>query len=166
VAYRKKTWKEKLEDHPDLPKILKFDPKFPCGKALAKMGSKRGDSVVLAPGPAVDRIMKGVPKGKLITLDGICRRLARMYEVDYCCTLTTGIFVMTAARAAEDLREKGRKRVTLYWRTLKMDGVLNEKYPGGAVAQKRRLEEEGHKILRKGKRCVVEDWSKSVVKPD
>ena len=47
----KQTWKEKLEDTKNMPKILDFDPKFPCGKALQKLGAKPGDSVVLAPRP-------------------------------------------------------------------------------------------------------------------
>jgi len=49
MAYKKKSWKEKLEDSKAFPKILEFVPKFPCGRTLEKMGAKPGDSVVLAP---------------------------------------------------------------------------------------------------------------------
>ncbi len=48
---------------------------------------------------------------------------------------------------------------TPYWRTLKKDGELNEKYPGGIEEQKKRLEEEGHEIIHKGKRFLVKDYS-------
>jgi alkylated DNA nucleotide flippase Atl1 len=47
---------------------------------------------------------------------------------------------------------------TPYWRTLKKDGELNEKYPGGIDAQKLQLEMEGHAIIQKGKRYFVKDY--------
>ena len=40
---------------------------------------------------------------------------------------------------------------TPYWRTLKANGELNAKYPGGIEAQKERLEAEGHTIIQKGR---------------
>ena len=124
MSYKRKTWKEKLENKKKFPKILKFDPKFPCGRALEKMGAKPGDPVVLAPPIEIDAIMKQVPKGKLITLNEICMKLAKKHNVKYCCTLTTGIFIMTAANAAEEGKEKGEKNTTPYWRTLKIGGFL------------------------------------------
>ncbi len=158
MPYRRKTWREKLEDNKKMPKVLAFDPKFPCGKALEKRGAKPGDSVVLAPPLEVDEIMKSVPRGRLITLDGICDRLARRHGTKFCCTLTTGIFVMTAANAAEEARKSGEEETTPYWRTLKADGSLNDKYPGGAQAQKKKLEEEGFVVARKGSRFFVRDF--------
>lgn len=44
---------------------------------------------------------------------------------------------MTAANAVEEAMQEGRRLDIPYWRTLKADGFLNEKYPGGAEAQKR-----------------------------
>lgn len=49
---------------------------------------------------------------------------------------------------------------TPYWRTLKKDGELNEKYPEGIDGQKQRLESEGHVIIQKGKRLFVKDYIK------
>jgi len=163
MTAKRKTWKEKLEDPKKFPKVLSFDPKFPCGKALVKMGAKPGDSVVLAPPLEVDAIMKEVPEGKLVTLNEVCRKLARNHDTDYCCTLTTGIFTMTAANAAEEARSEGAKSTTPYWRTLKMNGFLNEKYPGGAEAHKNLLEREGHRVIQKGKKYAVEDYEKHLV---
>jgi hypothetical protein len=45
------------------------------------------------------------------------------------CPITTGIFAWVAANAAEEQKQKGEKDITPYWRTLKNDGVINEKYP-------------------------------------
>jgi hypothetical protein len=158
IIMAKKTWKEKLDDTKNMPKILDFDPKFPCGKALQKLGAKPGDSVVLAPPMEVNEIMKNVPKYKLISLNEICRRLAEKHNTDYCCTLTTGIFVMTVANAADETKSD-----VPYWRTLKNTGELNQKYPGGAERQKQRLENEGHKIIKKGKKYYVSDFEEKLI---
>ena len=160
MAYRKKTWTEKLEDRGKLPKVLRFDPKFPCGNALAKMGARRGDTVVLAPATEVDALMRKVPKGRVTTLKEITMKLAKKHKVGYCCTLVAGIHVMVAANAAEERVETGRdgKVTTPYWRTLKIDGSLNEKYPGGAPAQKKLLEREGHRVVKKGSRYFVDGY--------
>jgi len=164
MARGRKSWSEKLEDsNKKMPKTLEFDPKFPCGKALQKLGARPGDSVVLAPGTEVDEIMRTIPQGKLITINGICERLAKRHRTKFCCTLTTGIFIMTAAHAAEEARAKGEDPITPYWRTVKAGGLLNEKYPGGAEAQKRCLEAEGFRVRRKGKRLFVEDYEKYLI---
>ena len=100
--------------------------------------------------------MKKVPKGKLITLKEICENLARKHKTQYCCTLTTGIFVMIAANAAEETKSN-----TPYWRTLKNNGELNKKFPGGVERQKFLLEKEGHNIVNRGKRLFVKDFEKT-----
>ena len=43
---------------------------------------------------------------------------------------------------------------TPYWRTLKANGELNAKYPGGVEAQKEMLEKEGHTVIQKGRTNV------------
>lgn len=153
MVKKRKSWQEKLENNKSFPKIMKFETRFPCAKALIKMGAQPGDSVVLAPPLAVNEIMKEVPEGKLITLGEICQKLAEKYGTKYCCTLTTGIFVLIAAQAAEET-----KNDVPYWRTLKNNYELNEKYPYGAERQKELLEKEGHTILKKGKRYYVKDY--------
>ena len=37
---------------------------------------------------------------------------------------------------------------------MKANGELNEKYPGGALAQKEKLEKEGHVIIQKGRKNI------------
>jgi hypothetical protein len=109
--------------------------------------------------------MKRVPKGKLITIVEICKTVAKKHRVKACCSLTTGIFIMTAANAAEETARGGRKLSIPYWRTLKTDGFLNDKYPGGAEAQKRKLEKEGFTIVRKGKRYRVNNYRDYIFTP-
>jgi 6-O-methylguanine DNA methyltransferase, DNA binding domain len=160
MAYKKKSWQEKLTDKKNLPKILKLQKSFPCYNAVHKMGAEAGDDVVLVNPSEVVSLMRQVSKGKLITLAEICKTIAKKHHVKGCCSLTTGIFIMTAANATEEAANQGKSLDIPYWRTLKADGFLNEKYPGGALAQKKLLEQEGFTILKKGKKFVVYDFEK------
>ena len=58
---------------------------------------------------------------------------------------------------------EGKKDITPYWRTLKIGGELNPKYPGGVEAQASHLRDEGHEIIPgKGKKPPrVKDFEKS-----
>lgn len=163
MTYKRKSWVEKLHDSKEFPKILLFQKNFPCAKALEKWGAKPGDSVVIAPALEVDALMKKVPRGHLITIYEICNQLAKKHHVDFCCSLTTGIFINIAAHAAEELKKQGTQNTTPYWRTVKTEGVLNEKFPGGAEAQKKLLEKEGLTIMKKGKKYVVLNHEKYVL---
>ncbi|MBN2187333.1 MAG: MGMT family protein [Dehalococcoidia bacterium] len=154
----RKTWQEKLEDKASLPKTLKLEKGFPCYNAVHKMGAEIGDDIVLVNPSEVVEIMKQVPKGKLITIVEICKGLAKQHGVKACCSLTTGIFIMTAANAMEEANSEGKLLDIPYWRTLKAEGFLNPKYPGGQEAHKRLLEQEGHKVLQRGKRFRVQDF--------
>ena len=64
--------------------------------------------------------------------------------------ITTGIFVSIVAWAS--FQRKNDK--TPYWRTLKANGELNAKYPGGIEAQKEMLEKEGHTVIQKGRKNI------------
>jgi hypothetical protein len=155
MTYKKKTWMQKLGDKKGLPKVMELEERFPCYNAVHKMGAEAGDPVVLVNPSEVVAVMKDVPEGKLITIVEICKRIAKNHGVKACCSLTTGIFIMTAANAVEEGIQDGRLLNIPYWRTLKADGFLNEKYPGGAEAQKRLLEDEGFVVRKKGKRYFV-----------
>ena len=159
MPYKKKTWEEKLKDQKNFPKTVDLEPNFPCYRALQKTGAKPGDSVVLVPPLEVDSVMKKVPYGKLTTLREICGELAKKHNAQYCCTLTTGIAIMIAANAAEEM-----KGDTPYWRTLKNNGELNLKFPGGIESHKGLLEREGHSIMNKGKRLFVKDYESQLFK--
>jgi len=157
MVKKKKSWVEKLADDKGLPKVEKI---------TEKMSKRWGAGTVVIPAPVeVDAIMKKVPKGKLVTINEIRAALARKHCATIGCPITTGIFAWIAANAAEEHRQAGIKDITPYWRTLKTGGVINPKYPGGVEGQKKLLEEEGHKVIQKGKRCVVADYEKSLIKP-
>jgi alkylated DNA nucleotide flippase Atl1 len=51
-----------------------------------------------------------------------------------------------------------------YWRTLKADGFLNEKYPGGQEEHKKLLERENLKVVARGEKYQVVDYEKYLMK--
>jgi alkylated DNA nucleotide flippase Atl1 len=163
MSYKRKSWQDKLVDKKSLPKILKLEERFPCYNAVHKMGAKVGDEVVLANPSEVVEIMRKVPEGKVITIVEICKQIAKERRVKACCSLTTGIFIMTAANATEEAAKEGKSLNIPYWRTLKACGFLNEKYHSGAEAHKRLLEKEGFKIIQKGRKFVVNDYEKYLI---
>ena len=135
-----KTWRQKLEaDHP------KHGTMVPVPAAWQK---RYGRGMMLIPRPMdVDAILRKVRKGQLITQSQIRERLAKDAGAQSACPMSTGIFMRMVAEAAEEDRAAGKKRITPYWRTIKDDGKLNEKLPGGALAQAALLESEGHEIV-------------------
>lgn len=152
----RKSWREKLADSKDLPKVAEITD---------KMSKRWGTGTVVIPAPReVDEIMAKVPKGKVITINQIRAILAQRHGASIGCPLTTGIFASIAARAAAEAAAEGEKDITPYWRTLKSGGELNEKYPGGIEVQAARLREEGHTIEPgKGKKPPkVNDFEKAL----
>uniref|UniRef100_A0A7C3UPE8 Uncharacterized protein n=1 Tax=candidate division WOR-3 bacterium TaxID=2052148 RepID=A0A7C3UPE8_UNCW3 len=156
---RVKSALEKLRDSKDLPRVVKITPKL-----AKRWQAKVGDTMVIPAPIEVDEVMKMVPNGKLTTINHIRERLAKKHQATICCPLTTGIFARIAAEAAEELRKEGKKNITPYWRTLKADGEINPKYPGGLEYQKQLLLREGHRIIKKGKRFFVLNYENSLAK--
>ncbi len=153
---KKKTWREKLLDSKDLPKVV-------SRKGNAQKHWK-GNTMAIPSPTEVDDIMAKVPKGKLITVEEMHRVVAKKHKADIGCPLTCGIFSWIAAHAAEEEAAAGKKTITPYWRTMKTGGELNPKYPGGVEGQKRHLESEGYKVIQKGKKHRVEDYEKYLLK--
>lgn len=126
---KKKSWIEKLNDSKDLPRIIKITTEQTLKKNL--FGLNAGDTMVIPSPLEVNELMKKVCKGKLITITEIRKSLARKYGTTTACPLTTGIFAWISANAAEEEKKQGKVRITPYWRTLKVNGEINPKYPGG-----------------------------------
>jgi alkylated DNA nucleotide flippase Atl1 len=153
----KRSWREKLADSKDLPKVVTLR-----GKAAAKWG--QGTMAIPAP-IEVDQIMRSVPRGRVLTTDVMRAFIARKHRASVGCPLTTGIFAWISANAAEEAATEGEQDTTPYWRTLKKGGELNAKFPGGIEAQKARLKAEGHCIETKGKKIVVSNHEAVLFQP-
>ena len=156
MGYQRKSWREKLADDKDLPKVCRI---------TGRQARKWGDGTVVIPTPReVDGLMRTVRKGRLITINELRAALARKHGATMGCPITTGIFAWIAAHAAQEASLAGARRITPYWRTLKAGGELNPKYPGGIDAVRTRLQAEGHRIVQKGKRWLVVDFEKALAK--
>lgn len=150
--YHKKTYREKLADNKDFPRVQPLTG-----------GMKRlwGPGTIVLPAPwEVDQLMHGVRKGRITTINHLRERLATRHGATVACPIVTRIHARIAAGAAGEDETAGKKRVTPYWRTLKASGELNAKYPGGLTAQRRRLESEGLRVIARGRRMFVADYER------
>lgn len=150
----KKDFNAMLKDSKDMPKIQIVTDK----KTIEKYG---GEKMYFAPPVDYDRVMKQVPKGKLLTVGMIREYFARQNGADFTEPITAGVFVSIAAWASHQRQDDP----TPYWRTLKAGGELNPKYPGGVEAQKEKLEAEGHTVLIRGRtnlKYYVREYEKSL----
>lgn len=150
----KKDFNKMLNDSKDMPKIQRIADE----KSIEKYG---GDRMYFAPPIAYDQIMKKVPYVKVLTVGEIRAYFAKENGADFTEPITAGIFVSIVAWASEQRKQDE----TPYWRTLKANGELNEKYPGGIEKQKSLLEAEGHTIVQKGRKhfkYYVKDYEKQL----
>ena len=148
----KKTYNEKMNNSGNLPEIedLSDNP-----KSIERFG---GTKLLIAAPLQYNEIMASIPEYKLITSDRIRNYLADQAKANATCPLTAGIFINICAHASEE-REEDK---IPWWRTLKTNGELNEKFPGGIDGQKQLLSLEGHEIVQKGKRYFVKDYEDSL----
>lgn len=141
-----------LRDGKDMPKIVTITDE----KSIEKYG---GSKMYFAPPLDYDAIMRRVPLGKVITVGNIREYFAAQNNADFTDPITAGIFCSIAAWASfQRMDDK-----TPYWRTLKANGELNPKYPGGVEEQKKLLESEGFTVITKGRtniRYYVKDYEK------
>lgn len=152
----KKDFNAMLNDSKDMPKIVTITDE----KSIKKYG---GSKMYFAPPADYDKVMRLVPKGKLITVGAIREHFAEQNGADFTDPITAGIFCSIAAWASYQRTAD----VTPYWRTLKANGELNPKYPGGVEEQKKQLEAEGFIIIKKGRtniRYYVKDYDKFLYK--
>ncbi len=150
----KKDFNAMLNDSKDMPKFQTITDQ----KSIERYG---GSNMYFAPPIDYDKIMRLVPSGKLLTVGKIREYFAKQNGADFTEPITAGIFVSIAAWASYQRLEDE----TPYWRTLKANGELNPKYPGGIEAQKEKLESEGHTIIQKGRKNIkyyVKDYENSL----
>lgn len=140
-------------------------PKIQIITDVASIKKYGGDTMYFAPPLTYDQIMKQIPIGMLTTVGEIRSYLAKKNNADFTDPITAGIFVSIVAWASHQRKDD----VTPYWRTLKANGELNPKFPGGVALQKQALEEEGHCIIQKGRvniRYYVKDYEEKLYQFD
>ena len=141
-------WRDRLAAYKHLPQVK------PIPEPLQK---RLGEGLIVVPSPQeVNAVMRRIPAGQLMTVRAIAAELAAGHSAQAGCVVTTGIFATLVARAADEAEQAGEGLAAPYWRTLKADGSLNPKYPGGAERQMQRLEAEGHVVVQQGHVLRVE----------
>lgn len=154
----KKDFNAMLKDSKDMPKIVEITDE----KSIEKYGGRR---MYFAPPLDYDAVMRRVPEGKVITVGDIRKYFAAQNDADFTDPITAGIFCSIAAWASFQRSDDK----TPYHRTLKADGELNPKYPGGVEEQKKLLEAEGHTVIKKGRtnfRYYVKDYEQVLYRLD
>ena len=75
MAKLRKSWQEKLTDSKDLPRVQEVTP---------SMSQRWGTGTFVIPAPLeVNEIMKAVPRGRLITINGIRQVLAQKHGASF-----------------------------------------------------------------------------------
>jgi len=152
---KKRSFREKLADPKDL---------FRVQKLAGGMRQRYGPGTIVLPAPTeVDALMRKVPRGRVTTINAIRECLAKRHNATVACPIVTGIHARIAAGAAGEDEADGKKRITPYWRTLKTNGEINGKYPGGPSGQRRRLEQDGLEVVERGVRLFVRGYEKLLV---
>lgn len=153
-----KTALEKLRTPMDV-RIVK---ELPAG---AQHWGPPGATMVISTPQEIGLLVTQIPKGKLATLEMLRRAIADHHGTTITCPVTTGLFLNTVARAAEEQVILGAKRVAPWWRVIRSDGSLNEKFPGSLEEHEKRLSAEGHSIERSGKtKRRVKDFQTKLTK--
>lgn len=142
------SWKVKM-NKPALPEIKTGPVEW-----NARYG---GDKMVIPTPRLIEKILFEIPKSKILSLTQLREHITEECKADYACPLTTGIFLRIVAEYAEEIKNEGGLKIPPYWRIVRDDGSLFEKFPGGPEAQMEKLKREGHqfKSSTKGKVKMV-----------
>lgn len=136
-----KDFNKMLKNNKDMPKIVIVKDE----KTIKTYG---GNKMLVAPPIFYDDVIKKIPDGQVITTKEIREYLALKNNADFTDPMTAGIFINIVAWASYT-RDTN---FTPFWRVLKSDGELNNKFPIGV--QRELLEKEGHIIISKGTKNI------------
>jgi alkylated DNA nucleotide flippase Atl1 len=129
--------------------IIEADEKLAKAWGAGKM--------LIATPQLVDEVISSIPAGKVMTVAQLRKALARKFDADYACPLTTGIFWRIVAEKVEEDRANGTENHSPYWRVVYDDGKMNDKLPGGILSQAERLSKEGVRLIEKRGKLLVDN---------
>jgi hypothetical protein len=115
-----------------------------------------GAGKMLLPSPAtVAAQIEKMPAGTLITTNLLCQKLTQQFNVRGTCPVTTQKALQVIARDPSS--------AVAYWRVVKANGGLINRFPGGADGQAERLRKEGFTLDETGKTPKVMNFRQSLV---
>lgn len=108
---------------------------------------------MLEPSPdTVASLISRIPESRVVTMDALCKQLAKKFKTEIACPATTEKSLCAAAA------ESVAKNTHLpYWRILKKSGALIPKFPGGIQGHAESLIKEGHAIVPVSKSKGLKD---------
>lgn len=139
MTYKRKTWQEKMLNGRE-PVVEHIDKDFADIPA--------GATMLIATPQIVDAYIKHIPKGHSTTLQQMRKDLAAEYHAQYCCPVTSGIFLRIVAEAAYEQYEKGApvSKITPFWRMVDSKSPTAKKLTFGLDFVKEQRKKEGLSI--------------------
>jgi hypothetical protein len=136
MAYHRKTWREKMNAGM-LPEVKVTDKKFADIPA--------GHSMLIATPEIVDTYIRNIREGSHVSLQQMRKDLAAEYHAEYCCPVTSGIFLRIVAEAAyEDyIAGKPLKKITPFWRMIDSKTPVAKKLTFGTDFIRQQRAKEG-----------------------
>jgi hypothetical protein len=136
MAYKPKTWQEKFHNgHPE--KIVIATKKF--------ADVPEGATMFVPTPEVVDAYIRNIPEGTHATLQQMRKDLAAEHHADYCCPITTGIFLRIVAEAAYEeysIAKRGKK-ITPFWRMVDHKSTIAQKLTFGTDYIREQRAKEG-----------------------
>lgn len=132
-----KSWTDKVLLDDKQPQVKRIDKKFADIPA--------GCSMLIATPRIIDNYLRTIPKGKAMTLQTMRNDLAREYNAEYTCPVTTGIFLRIVSEAAFEQLGQGKRisSVAPFWRLVDEKSPLAGKLSFGSDFIKSQREREG-----------------------
>jgi len=136
MAYKRKTWHEKLHNG-HLPKVEVTDKKF--------ADIPEGATMFIPTPEIVDAYIRNIPKGVNTSLQQMRKDLAAEHHAEFCCPITSGIFLRIVAEAAHEeyMAGKPMKKITPFWRMTDSKAAVVKKLTFGTDFIKEQRTNEG-----------------------
>ena len=136
MAYTRKGGHEKLHNG-------KADKIVVTGRTFADI--PQGAAMYIANPEVINEFIRQIPKGTQTTLQQMRTDLAARHGVDYCCPLTSGIFLRIVAEAAYEDYINGMdlKKITPFWRIISAAAPVCKKLSFGSDFIKTQRKKEG-----------------------
>ncbi len=136
MAYRRKTWQEKLHNgHPD--KVERVAKRF--------ADIPEGATMYISTPEIVDEYIRHIPEGVHTGLQQMRKDLAAEHGAEYTCPITSGIFLRIVAEAAyeEYMAGKPVKKIAPFWRMIDSKAPAAKKLTFGTEFVKQQRIKEG-----------------------
>jgi hypothetical protein len=136
MAYKRKTWAEKM--HPGFEPVVEITKKkfadVPEGVRM----------LVATPQVAADYI-RHIPLGTHTSLQQMRKDLAASYNADYCCPITSGIFLRILSEAEHEAFINGKPvdQLVPFWRMIDHKSPICKKLTFGTDFIKEQRQKEG-----------------------